>query len=120
MLKDASCVDVAKAVRAVAADEAICPPSLCTHLFKYVAQQSFGLKKQSAVRPPRHFGLTRHEQQLMGLIKQGLTNQEIADRLNLSEATVANRVNTLLKKVGTTDRLEAAQFLAVTNEAFRN
>src|SRR5216683_2713279 len=39
VLKDASAVEVAAAVRSVAGDEAVCPPTLCLNLFQYVATQ---------------------------------------------------------------------------------
>jgi DNA-binding NarL/FixJ family response regulator len=109
VLKDASSADVARAVRAVAADEAVCPPSLCVYLFKCVAQRNLDPRKEIALRAKHPFGLTRREQQLIGLIGRGLTNKEIASSLNLSEQTIKNHVHSLLKKVGASDRLEAAE-----------
>jgi DNA-binding NarL/FixJ family response regulator len=109
VLKDASSADVARAVRSVAADEAVCPPSLCMCLFKGVAQRNCEAKREGALRAKHPFGLTRREQQLVGLIERGLTNKEIAGTLNLSEQTIKNHVHSLLKKVGASDRLEAAE-----------
>jgi len=116
ILRDASSADVARAVRAVAADEAVCPPSLCTHLFKFVAQRNSELKREVAFRARHPYGLTRREQQLIGLIERGLTNKEIASSLNLSEQTIKNHVHSLLKKVGATDRLEAAELCRNNDE----
>jgi DNA-binding NarL/FixJ family response regulator len=39
------------------------------------------------------------------LLRERLTNKEIAVRLNLSEQTVKNHVHNILRKVGATDRL---------------
>lgn len=39
------------------------------------------------------------------LLRERLTNQEIAAKLNLSEQTVKNHVHRMLRKVGATDRL---------------
>src|SRR5579864_2717845 len=106
VLKDASAMEVAAAVRSVANDEAVCPPSLCLALFERVAHQD--------AHPPsfviRHnLGLTRREQQLVQLISRGLTNKEIASQLNLSEQTVKNHIHRMLRKLGATDRLGAVE-----------
>ncbi len=106
VLKEASAMEVAAAVRAVANGEAVCPPSLCLALFERVANQNS--------HPPsfviRHnLGLTRREQQLVQLISHGLTNKEIASQLNLSEQTVKNHVHRMLRKLGATDRLGAVE-----------
>lgn len=102
ILKDASALEVARTVRAVAAGEAVCPAALSVALFQWVA-------KHKAVIPSLHLknslGLSRREQQLVGLIQQGLTNKEMASQLNLSEQTVKNHVHRMLRKVGAPDRL---------------
>jgi len=106
VLKDASAIEVAAAVRSVANDEAVCPPNLCRVLFERIANQN--------AHPPsfviRHnLGLTRREQQLVQMISRGLTNKEIASQLNLSEQTVKNHIHRMLRKVGATDRLGAVE-----------
>jgi DNA-binding NarL/FixJ family response regulator len=106
VLKDASAMEVATAVRSVANDEAVCPPSLCLALFERVANQN----AQSASFVIRHnLGLTRREQQLVHMISRGLTNKEIASQLNLSEQTVKNHIHRMLRKVGATNRLGAVE-----------
>lgn len=106
VLKDASAMEVASAVRSVANDEAVCPPSLCLTLFERVAAQN----SHSSNFVLRHnLGLTRREQQLVQLISHGLTNKEIAAQLNLSEQTVKNHIHRMLRKLGATDRLGAVE-----------
>jgi two-component system response regulator DevR len=106
VLKDASAMEVAAAVRSVANDEAVCPPSLCLALFERVAAQN----SHSSTFVLRHnLGLTRREQQLVQLIGHGLTNKEIAAQLHLSEQTVKNHVHRMLRKLGATDRLGAVE-----------
>ncbi len=106
VLKDASAMEVAAAVRSVSNGEAVCPPSLCLTLFERVANQN---------APPASFvirhnlGLTRREQQLVQMIGNGLTNKEIAMQLNLSEQTVKNHVHRMLRKVGATNRFGAVE-----------
>ena len=106
MLKDASAWEVAAAVRSVANDEAVCPPSLCMALFERVATQNAS-PSNFVIR--QNLGLTRREQQLVQLIGRGLTNKEIAAQLNLSEQTVKNHVHRMLRKLGATDRLGAVE-----------
>ena len=101
VLKDASALEVAATIRAVAAGEAVCPPLLSRVLFRSVAQQ---------VTPTGTFpwgadlGLSRREQQMVELLRERLTNKEIAARLNLSEQTVKNHVHHILRKVGASNR----------------
>jgi DNA-binding NarL/FixJ family response regulator len=49
--------------------------------------------------------LSRREGELVVLLRERLTNKEIAARLNLSEQTVKNHVHRILRKVGAPDRL---------------
>jgi two-component system response regulator DevR len=101
VLKDASAIEMAATIRAVAAGEAVCPPPLSMVLFRSVAQQ--------VATPPmlswgRGLGLSRREQQLVELLRERLTNKEIAARLNLSEQTVKNHVHRILRKSGAPNR----------------
>ena len=108
VLKDASAMEVAAAVRSVANHEAVCPPSLCMALFERVASQNQNAHPASFVI--RHnMGLTRREQQLVQMISHGLTNKEIASQLNLSEQTVKNHIHRMLRKLGAADRLGAVE-----------
>lgn len=103
--KEASALDVVAAVRSVARGEAVCPPRLCKFLFDFVAQQA---QEQRGRRTTSSLGLTRRELQLIPMIDSGLTNKEIANKLNLSEQTVKNHVHRILHKVGVKNRLAIA------------
>lgn len=50
--------------------------------------------------------LTQREQEIVSLICEGLKNRQIADRLFITEATVAHHLTSIFGKVGVTDRLE--------------
>jgi DNA-binding NarL/FixJ family response regulator len=102
VLKDASALEVAATIRSVAAGEAVCPPSLSMVLFRYVAQQT---AIPANVSWGAELGLSRREQQMVGLLRDHLTNKEIAARLNLSEQTVKNHIHHILRKVGAPNRL---------------
>jgi len=82
--------------------EAVCPAALLSSLFKVVASPPNEVPTSSV---KRELGLSRREQQLTQMISEGLTNKEIASRLNLAEQTVKNHVHRMLKKVGASDRL---------------
>jgi len=107
VLKEASASEIATAVQSVAYDEAVCPPKLCLALFDYFASQSSTLPN---IYGKSHLGLSRREQQLVGMMRQGFRNKEIAAQLNLSEQTVRNHVHRILRKLNVTDRLEAVEF----------
>ncbi|MFJ4835891.1 AAA family ATPase [Streptomyces sp. NPDC088747] len=53
-------------------------------------------------------GLTERQLQVMGLVAQGMTNTEIADRLVVSVRTVDNHVSAVLDKLGVRSRRQAA------------
>jgi DNA-binding CsgD family transcriptional regulator len=54
------------------------------------------------------FGLSRREHEVLGLIAEGRTNREIAERLFISERTVHVHVSRVLAKLGVSGRVEAA------------
>jgi DNA-binding NarL/FixJ family response regulator len=110
VLKDASAMEVAAAVRSVANNEAVCPPGLCLTLFERVASQNT-YASSFAIR--HNLGLTRREQQLVHMISRGLTNKEIATQLNLSEQTVKNHIHRMLRKLGATNRFGAVELCRV-------
>ena len=106
VLKDASAAEVARTIRAVAAGEAVCPAALSVALFQWVVRHKPAVP---GMHLKNSLGLSRREQQLVGLIQRGLTNKEMASQLNLSEQTVKNHVHRMLRKVGAPDRLAFAE-----------
>jgi DNA-binding NarL/FixJ family response regulator len=106
VLKDASAAEIVRVIRAVAAGEAVCPPRFSQALFQCAARDVCLWLKQP---PTTKFGLSRREQQLVGLLRLGLSNKEIGSRLNLSEQTVKNHIHRILRKVGANNRLEIVE-----------
>jgi DNA-binding NarL/FixJ family response regulator len=106
VLKDASAAEIVRVIRSVAAGEAVCPPQFSLSLFQCAARDvCFTFKPVQKTK----FGLSRREQQLVGLIRLGLSNKEIGSRLNLSEQTVKNHIHRILRKVGAHDRLDIVE-----------
>ena len=77
ILKDASAMDVARTIRAVAAGEGVCPGSLSGALFQWVSQHEPALP---SLYLKTSLGLSRREQQLVGLIQRGETSDGIPER----------------------------------------
>ena len=71
-------------------------------------QPSFSRKEAS----PLPFGVTlsARELEVLALISEALTNKQIANRLNLSEATIKSHVSAIIAKLGVPDRVGAAVF----------
>jgi DNA-binding NarL/FixJ family response regulator len=110
VLQEAGAMDVANAVRSVHQDEAVCPPKLCRSLLEFVVQEN-PARRKSRIR--RKLGLSRREQQIVPLLAEGLTNKEVAVRLNLSEQTVKNHIHHMLQKMGVPDREAIVELCSV-------
>lgn len=103
VLEDAPAAENVRVIRAVAAGEAVCPARYSARLFECAARDiSFSYNPSHEAR----FGLSRREQQLVGLIRLGVSNKEMADRLALSEQTIKNHIHRILRKVGASNRLD--------------
>jgi len=111
LLKDASSAEIISAVRGVARGEAACPPRLCMILFRSLVQefrQRAGMDEHAACRK---IGLTYRQRELIALVATGLTNKEIAARLNISEYTVKNHVHRIMRHVEADSRQEAVDVI---------
>ncbi len=104
LLKDAPTREVVEAVRAVAAGDAVLAPAVTRQLLDQV-----GRRLPAAVsRTPEGLAeLTDREQQVLRLLAVGLSNNEIAEALVVSEPTVKTHVSNLLGKLGLRDRVQA-------------
>lgn len=100
MLKNISVKEMAETIRAAYAGV----PSLAPE----ATQALIDLTVQSRVAPP-NYNLTERERIILKLMVQGLTNQEIADQIFVSRATVKVHVSTILSKLGVQNRVEAVR-----------
>ena len=53
--------------------------------------------------------------EVLKLLSVGMYNKEVAEQLNISERTVKNHVSNIFKKIGVTDRTQAAVFAIRNN-----
>ena len=104
LTKDAGADEIRAAVEAVARGEAALDPSVQHHVVAALAQSS---EPAQAELPDE---LTPREAEVLGLIAEGLTNTEIADRLVVSAATVKTHVNHIFAKAGVRDRAQAVVY----------
>ena len=103
LLKDASALQLAEAVRVVAAGEALIAPAITKRLITEFAR--LGGPRAPTMR--RLAELTERETEVLALIAQGLSNQEIAARLIVAEQTVKTHVGRVLGKLDLRDRAQA-------------
>jgi DNA-binding NarL/FixJ family response regulator len=117
LLKDASSEEIVSAVRRVAQGEAVCPPKLCSLLFEHVAREKISLRERVERAREARLGLTYRQRQLMALVAQGMTNKEIAGKLNLSAFTVKNHVARVMRQLNAESRHEAAVLIHAEDSA---
>ncbi len=70
-----------------------------------------GLRQRLALSPAAKFGLTERQLDILAYLVEGLTNAEIATRLNLSPKTVDHHVSAVLAKLDVRTRAEAAALM---------
>jgi two-component system, NarL family, nitrate/nitrite response regulator NarL len=99
---DASIDDLAAAIASVTREEAFCSPRVAGALFRRLALRSSTLS--AAPASP----LSQREREILTLIRNGLSNKDIARQLTIEVATVKNHVHSVLTKLQVSTRAEAA------------
>ncbi|WP_419662555.1 response regulator transcription factor [Desulfosarcina variabilis] len=104
LYNDQSISMFSKAIDAVLNDEFWYPRKILEqHLFNC---------KQGPAEPPRgEILLTRRQQEILNLMKKGLSNTDISDRLCISPHTVKTHIHRIFKKIEVNNRYEAVQWL---------
>jgi DNA-binding NarL/FixJ family response regulator len=112
VLKDDSVDDLLQRIRAAHAGRAPVSPKIAAALMSRVAEYAQLLNQVDAGIGEAD-DLTPREQEILDLIGQGLTNQQIAEQLVIEVGTVKNHVHSILQKLDANSRHEAAAYLAV-------
>ena len=102
LLKDVPAESLFDAVRVIAGGEALLAPTITRRLIA-----EFARLRPRQVRPQALSELTPRETEILGLVAEGLSNREIAERLVLSDETVKTHVSHVLRKLGLRDRAQA-------------
>jgi len=110
LTKDASAEQIAAAIARVAAGEASLDEAIQTKVVAAVTAGATEPPTPEPSKPQLPDDLTAREAEVLGLIAGGLSNQEIAERLVVSPATVKSHVNHLFAKIGARDRAQAVGY----------
>lgn len=99
---DACVSELVEAIGRAAAGELLCSPRMAAQLLQRAALGA------SIAPQPSAASLTSREQQVLALLRRGLSNKEIGATLHIAEATVKNHVHHVLEKLQVTTRSKAA------------
>ncbi|MFI0982357.1 response regulator [Streptomyces sp. NPDC021093] len=107
LLKNTEAKDLLEAVRTVARGEGLISPAVTRRLIAEFAAPS-AVRREDAPDLSVLDPLTRREREVLARLGEGLSNAEIAVRLDMAEATVKTHVSRLLGKLGLRSRVQAA------------
>jgi DNA-binding NarL/FixJ family response regulator len=99
LLKDVEPQELARAIRTVHAGEALLSPAVTARLLEHVSE-----RERAAPT------LTERELEVLALLARGLPNKVIARELGVAEKTAKTHVANILRKLGCTDRTQAAVY----------
>jgi len=107
LLKDAPAEELAAAIRVVAAGDSLLAPGVTRRVI-----DAFVRRGDTSTRPVDHrlAQLTPREVEVLGLLARGLSNQDIGQRLFVSEGTTKTHVSNVLTKLHLRDRVQAVIF----------
>jgi DNA-binding NarL/FixJ family response regulator len=109
LVKDTEPIDLLNGVRAVAAGDALLSPSVTRRLIAEFASRSRPAASTNTLDP-----LTDREREVVALVGEGLSNDEIAERLVVSPATAKTHVSRAMVKLQARDR---AQLVVIAYES---
>ena len=101
LVKDTEPVELIRAVRVVAGGDALLSPSVTRRLLERVAVDWKDAPDTAQLR-----ALTDREREVLGLVGQGLTNDEIGRELFLSPLTAKTHVSRIMAKLAARDRVQ--------------
>jgi DNA-binding NarL/FixJ family response regulator len=107
IMKNATSDEFFATIRAVAGGAEVLPVALTNTLFSQIARNAVYVDRTRVLEAVR---LTNRERQVIDLLGEGLSNKEIAVRLNIAVHTVKSHVHNVLEKLSLHSRLEVAAF----------
>jgi len=107
VLKDATFDEFVATIRSVAAGGKVLPSGMTESLFSQIAKAADAQGHEQVLEDVR---MTRREREVIDLIGQGLSNKEIAQRLNIAAHTVKSHVRNVMEKLALHTRLQIAAY----------
>ncbi len=105
--KSAGLHEYVETIKSVARGEKVLPPALTASLFTQIVEAA--LASEAGI-PDFAIRLTSREQEVVGLISEGLSNKEISARLHIATHTVKSHVHNILEKLTLSSRLQIAAY----------
>lgn len=110
LIKDSDPAEFLRAIRVAAEGESLLSPSVT----RRVISEFTSSKRRQHKQHPYLYELTEREREVLGLVGDGLSNDEIADRLVVSPATARTHVSRAMVKLQARDR---AQLVVIAHQA---
>jgi DNA-binding NarL/FixJ family response regulator len=107
IMKDATLEDLSNTIRSVAQGAHVLPPQMASTLFSRIAADAIARGRPEALDAVR---MTPREREVINLIAEGLSNKEIATRLEIATDTVKSHVRNVMEKLMLHTRLQIAAF----------
>jgi DNA-binding NarL/FixJ family response regulator len=107
ILKDATLEDFVETIRAVAAGRRVLPPRMTGTLFSQIARIAVERGAPAALESVR---MTPREREVIALIAEGMSNKEIAQRMEIATDTVKSHVRNVMDKLALRSRLQIAAY----------
>ena len=107
VLKDATFEEFVETIRTVAAGRNVLPPRMTESLFSQIVGAADGEQRAEVIEAVR---MTPRERDVIELIGEGLSNKEIAQRLNIATHTVKSHVRNVMEKLTLHTRLQIAAY----------
>ncbi|MBB4980435.1 MULTISPECIES: response regulator [Streptomyces] len=108
LLKDEGPQELISAVRAAAAGDAVLSPGVTGTVISRMLRSGTPQEAGEALADKRLTPLTGREREVLAMLGQGLSNQDIATRLGIGVGTVKTHVGAILDKTGSASRVQAA------------
>jgi len=115
ILKDASLNDFLITIRTVAEGSTVLPPLLVDSLFSQIVEHAVREGKPKLKEAVR---MTKREQDVIGLLGEGMSNREIGQRIHVSTYTVKSHIHNIMEKLALHTRLEIANY-SYTDETLK-
>jgi NarL family two-component system response regulator LiaR len=102
LLKESAPEDLVQAIHQIHRGESSLHPTIARKVLQEITHPSD--------RPPTPDPLTRREAEVLLLVAQGLSNQDIARKLHISDPTVRSHVSNIMSKLHLATRIQAALY----------